>query len=287
MADSKYIIDVDDRSFDQEVLQRSTKVPVLMDFWAEWCAPCKSLTPVLTRLAEQYAGGFILAKVNTDQNQQLAMQCGVRSLPTVLLIKGGQIVDGFIGAQPESAVRALLQRHQVAPVEPAEETPLAAVATADRGEAIAQLRTALEKQPGDHRLHPQLAQLLIAEHRHDEAEEVLKQLPEDKQAGKEVAPLLVHIRFARALDGAPDASTLSQRLTQQSPDSETQYLLALRHALEGEHQAALDALLGLVQRDRQYGDDAARKAMVDVFTLLGGSGPLVKQYRSMLYSALN
>ena len=285
MAESMYTIEVDNNNFDKEVLHRSTQVPVLVDFWADWCAPCKSLMPVLAKLVEEYAGGFILAKINTDENQQLALQCGIRSLPTVVLFKNGQIVDGFIGAQPETAIRVVLERHKITPA--AEQTPAPIVLAGDRKQAIAELRAGLNAKPDNYQLHPQLAQLLIAEGEYAEAEEVLKQLPEDKQQSKDAAPLYVQIRFAHALNGSPDEASLSARLSEQSTDSEAQYLLGLRKAMKGEHAAALDMLLSLVCRDRQYGDEAARKAMVDIFTLLGGSGPLVKQYRSALYSALN
>jgi putative thioredoxin len=287
--ESKQIIDVEDRTFDQEVLQRSMQTPVLVDFWAPWCAPCKALTPVLAKVAEDFAGACVLAKVNADENQQLAQQCGIRSLPTVLLIKGGQIVDGFVGAQPENAIRALLARHGIVAGPKQEQEPSpppCAIAATERPQAIATLRRALQEKPEDAVLATQLADLLVAEGEYEEALTVLKQLPQDKRQGNEVARVEVMARFGAAVKEAPDESILAGRIEGQT-DSEASYLLGLRKAIRGDHEGALALLLALVKRDRKFGDDAARKAIVDIFTLLGGSGPLVKQYRSMLYSALN
>lgn len=289
MVESKFVIEVDDRRFDQEVLARSQQTPVLVDFWASWCAPCRTLGPVLEKLSGEYGGAFLLAKVNTDENQQLATQCGVRSLPTVLLVSQGQIVDGFVGAQPEAAIKALLQRRGVQPAAPGEEEPLPqpAVEVKDRQEAIRQLRARLDSEPDNHALHAQLAGLLIADGDYDAAAEVLDRLPAEKRDDKEIAALRVHVRFGQTAAAAPDSATLEQRLAERPEDSEARYLLGIRQAVSNQHESALDTLLDLVRRDRQYGDDAARKAIIDIFALLGGAGPVVKQYRSRLSASLN
>ncbi|MCA9800319.1 MAG: thioredoxin, partial [Cyanobacteria bacterium HKST-UBA04] len=116
MADSSYIVNVTTDAFETQVIRASFNHPVLVDFWAPWCGPCKSLTPILEKLADEYAGAFMLAKVNTDEEQMLAAQVGVRSLPTVVLIKDGQLLDQFMGALPEGQVRQFLERHIEKPV---------------------------------------------------------------------------------------------------------------------------------------------------------------------------
>jgi putative thioredoxin len=289
MAESDHIIEVTDRTFEQEVLLRSMQTPVLVDFWAAWCAPCKALMPVLAKLAGEYGGAFLLAKVNTDDNQQIAMQCGIRSLPTVVLIKDGQIVDGFVGVQPENAIRALLEKHQIAALaaEPETPAPMPAVPAEDRARAIAELRAMLAGKPGDAAILLQLTELLVAEGEYEAAETALKELSEDKLREADAARLLAAIRLGNLVMGAPDTSALMTRLERDPKDSEAEYLLGIRSALDGAHEIALEYLLSVVRRDRKFGDDAARKAMVEVFALLGGAGPLVKQFRSRLYSALN
>ena len=286
MAEEKHIITVDETNFEQAVLVASQTTAVLVDFWADWCAPCRSLTPVLTKLAEDYGGSFILAKVNSDENQRLAAQVGIRSLPTVLLFVNGQIVDGFVGVQPESAVRALLDQY----VKPAEvneaEPPPRALPAGDRAAAIAELRVQLERTPEDEPALVMLARLLIEEGEPDEAEQLLQRLPADKQMGAEATELGAMIRLSRIGGAAPDEALLRERLATDPRDSEAAHLLGVSLALAGRHEEALETLLALVRRDRAYGDDAARKAMVDIFTLLGG-GPVVKDFRSRLYSALN
>ncbi len=289
MAESDHIIEVTDRTFEQEVLLRSMQTPVLVDFWAAWCAPCKALMPVLAKLVGEYGGAFVLAKVNTDENQQIAMQCGIRSLPTVVLIKDGQIVDGFVGVQPENAIRALLEKHQIAALAAESEVPapMPVVPAEDRGRAITELRAMLAGKPGDATILLQLTELLVAEGDYGAAEAALKELSEDKLGEADAARLLAAVRLGNLVKGAPDTATLMTRLERDPKDSEAEYLLGIRSALDGAHEIALEYLLSVVRRDRKFGDDAARKAMVEVFALLGGAGPLVKQFRSRLYSALN
>ncbi|MCG3143927.1 MAG: putative protein YbbN [Gammaproteobacteria bacterium] len=289
MAETEHIIEVNDRTFEQEVLLRSMQTPVLVDFWAAWCAPCKALMPVLAKLAGDFGGAFVLAKVNTDENQQIAMQCGIRSLPTVVLVMEGQIVDGFVGVQQETAIRALLEKHQVAPrvAQPEVPPPMPAVPPEDRARAIAELRAMAARKPGDAAILLQLTELLVAEGDYAAAETVLKDLSEDRLREADAGRLLAAIRLGSLVSGAPDTATLLTRLEGNPKDSEAEYLLGIRSALEGAHEMALEYLLSVVRRDRKFGEDAARKAMVEVFALLGGGGPLVKQYRSRLYSALN
>jgi putative thioredoxin len=289
MADTANVVEVGDHNFETEVLQQSLQRPVLVDFWASWCAPCKALTPVLEKLAADYGGAFVLAKINSDEQQQLAMQCGIRSLPTVMLIKDGQIADGFVGAQPESAIRALLEKHAIQPLASLEqpEVSVSERLGGDRLQAIAALKAMLAEQPGDEAAILELSGLLIAEGSFSEAGQWMATLGGEKAGSTQAQGLQAALRLAAQLEGVPADEVLRARVETNARDSEAHYGLALREVLRGEAEAGLERLLGIVTRDRKYGDDAARKAMVEVFAMLGGSGPLVKQYRSRLYSAMN
>ncbi|MFO1436240.1 MAG: thioredoxin [Gammaproteobacteria bacterium] len=289
MAEGEFVIDVGTQNFEAEVLQRSLQMPVLVDFWAAWCAPCKALTPILTKVASDYGGAFMLAKVDTDAHQQLAMQCGIRSLPTVMLVREGQIVDGFVGAQPESAVRALLEKHGITPLALDESEPpsVSEQLGGDRLQAIEALRAMMGEGASDESIALELGELLVLEGRYAEAHDVLQKVPESKNSNDRAQRLQAALRLAELLKGAPDPAVLRAQLQENPTNSEALYQFGIQSALSGDHEAGLESLLAVVRRDRKYGDDAARKAMIDVFTMLGGSGPLVKQYRSLLYSAIN
>ncbi len=276
-------MDVDERNFEQEVLLRSAKTPVLVDFWASWCAPCKNLSPILDKLAREFAGRFALVKIDTDRQQMLAMQCGIQSLPTVMLFKNGRVVDGFVGLQPESAIREMLKRHL--PVA-GQETATPEQANVDPRTAVDALRRQIERNPDDHRLQLELARLLVTHGEFAEVESILNRLPEELRQDKAAAPAWAAVRLYNCASGMPDFDALATRMAAADADSAARYGYGLRLALAGRHEEALAVLLELVRRDRKHADDGARKAMLDIFTLLGG-GPLVKQYRSLLYSALN
>jgi putative thioredoxin len=282
-------LDVDERNFEQEVLQRSATTPVLVDFWAAWCAPCNNLSPILDKLVQEFAGRFVLVKIDTDRQQALAMQCGIQSLPTVMLFKNGRVVDGFVGVQPESTIRELLNRHvSPAAAAAAPEPPVMPMPPAtDLKAMVATLRRQLEKTPDDQRLLVDLARLLVTEGSYVDAEEMLKRLPEDKRQDKVAAPLWAAVHLSSIASEMPDLATLQERMTDPQVDSTTRYGYGLRLALAGRHEEALAALLELTRRDRHHAGDGARKAMLEIFTLMGGSGPLVKQYRMQLYSVLN
>ncbi|HTT09034.1 MAG TPA: thioredoxin [Gammaproteobacteria bacterium] len=282
---SKPSVDVDEQNFEQEVLLRSANVPVLVDFWATWCAPCKNLSPILDKLAHEFAGRFALAKIDTDRQQTLAMQCGIQSLPTVMLFKNGRVVDGFVGLQTESVIREMLNRHITAAAAEPETTPVAPPMDVKAG--IDALRRQLGKTPDDHHLLLELARLLVMDGDYAEAEKILNRLPEDRRQDKMTAPLWAAVRLFHSAAEVPDLDTLVPAMAGAEADSGTRYGYGLRLALAGRYEEALAALLELVRRDRRHAGDGARKAMLEIFTLAGGSGPLVKQYRSLLYSALN
>lgn len=282
-----YSADVTLDTFDALVLQKSHQVPVLVDFWAGWCSPCQMLMPRLAKLAEEYQGKFFLAKVDTDAEQKLAGRYGIRSLPTVKLFKEGQVVGEFMGAQPDKTIRDLLDRHIARESDATLAEALRTEAAGDRTGALVKLRSASAADPANDRVKAHLGRLLLESGQTDEAEAVLGKVSADGQADPEIAALLARLEFVRIAVGAPAAEALAQTVAANPGNSEARYQLAARQVLAGEFELAMEQLLEIVGRDRKFGDDAARKALLTVFTLLGGKGDLVKRYRSRLSMALN
>jgi putative thioredoxin len=287
MAESPYSFDVTAENFASIVLQGSMQVPVLVDFWAGWCQPCKILMPLLANLAGEYQGKFILAKVNTEEQQQLAAEYGIRSIPAVKLFHHGELVDEFTGALPEAAIREFLDRH----------IPRASdnlVAEANRllrqGEtekALELMKTARIDDPGNPRVTIAMSRLRATQGKIDEAESLLDSLPPDAMDSPEVAALRARLGFDRATLEAPPAELLARALAEGSADSEALYQLAAYRVMESDYEAALELLLQLLRRDRAFGDDAARKGMLALFELMGAGNPLVARYRSRLFNALH
>ncbi len=287
MSQSAYIADVSQNDFDQMVLQRSHQVPVLVDFWAAWCGPCQMLMPLLARLAEEYAGKFFLAKVNTDVEQGLAAQYGIRSLPTVKLFKDGRIVDDFMGVQPERTIRALLDRHIPRPSDAMIDQGITALRAGDAASAQRLLEQVLALEPNNDRARLELAGVHIAQGRFEEATALLDGLSADGKLDPRSAALRGRLEFARVAAAAPPVAELERAIAANPGDCLARYQLAAVRVLAGDYERALGELLEIVRRDRKFGDDAGRKAMLAVFNLLGSGEELVKKYRTLLSSALN
>lgn len=287
MADSSFIYDVTAENFQQIVLQSSMSRPVLVDFWAEWCNPCKALTPLLTKLADEYQGKFILAKINTEEQQQLAAHFGIRSIPCVKLFLKGQMADEFLGALPEAEVRNFID-----PFIPRESDSLLARAEelllqgdADGAEAL--IGQAAQMDPGSSRVMLANARYLASVGRLEEAEQQLNTLPEEQRNTPEINAMLARLQFDRASADTPPAEALEQRLRENPSDSEAMHQLASHKIMQNDLEGALELLLTLMRSDREYGDDAARKDMLRIFEMLGGQGELVKRYRNRLFNLLH
>ena len=281
----QHSFDVDSVNFHQVVLEGSRDIPVLVDFWAEWCGPCRQLKPLLEKLAEEYQGKFILAKVDSDKNQPLAAQFGVRGIPSVKAFIGGEIVDEFSGAIPESEVRAFLERLLPSP---ADELRIAAGRARDQGnlaQALQQLAEAsrLDLQNEDVRLDA--ADILVELGQLDEARRLFDSLSPAARLEERAQQILARLNFAQS--GGGDEASLRSRLKEQPDDMEARMQLANLLIASGRHQDGLEEMLEMVRRDRAWNDEAARKAILAVFNLLGGQGPLVSDYRRKLASALN
>lgn len=286
MSKSNHAVDVTQDSFRAKVLEQSHRMPVIVDFWAAWCAPCRALTPILDRIAEELGGRLTVAKVDADAEQALAIQYGVRSLPTVKLFRNGQVVDEFMGALPESAVRQFLDRYVERDSDRVRDEALTAHHRGNSERAVALLQQAAADDPDNLRVHLDLAQVLAETGHFQEAEQGLRSLPASQQLEPEVASLLSRIGFASVASGAPDRATLERTVARDPDDLEAGYQLACHRILGADYEGALDLLYRILTRDRGFREDAARRAMLAVFDILGGKGPLVTRYRALMSSAL-
>lgn len=259
--------DVSDADFETAVIERSLQVPVLLDCWAPWCGPCKSLKPVLEKLVQDYGGQFVLAKLNSDECPGVAQALQLRSIPHVFLIKGGQLVDQFTGALPEGQVRAFLDKHLKAPADPVDELREQAAAAPDAALAEALLRQALAMKPGHLEATLDLAERVIARGALDDAQALLDRVAEAARNDRHAA-LAKRIQLARNRP-AGDATALAARIAANPKDFEARFALAAIQAFEGDFGAAFDQLLEVVLRDKGDWREKARAQLVEWFELCG------------------
>jgi putative thioredoxin len=288
MSSGPYSFDATEQNYTDTVLKRSQAVPVLVDFWAAWCAPCQALMPMLQRLSDEYQGKFLLAKVNSDEQQALAHQYGIRSLPTVLLIRHGEVVDRFIGAQQEAVIRQLVDRHIARESDPLRTAARACLDQGDVVRARELLESARRSDPDNHHVTLDLADLAV---RSDDdpaaALELLAALPPEQQQSAPARALSARARLAQELQGTPDIAALELQVGAQAGDLAARYQLALRRILAGMPERGMEDLLEIVRRDRRFRDDGARMALLAAFELLDGQPELVNRFRRSLSSALH
>lgn len=288
MSQDTYIFDVTTATFDQMVIEKSFDQPVLVDFWAEWCAPCKVLMPLLQQITESYQGELLLAKVNCDIEQDIVARFGIRSLPTVVLFKDGQPVDGFAGAQPESEIRKLLDQHVVMPPPPAAD-PLKQAqelfADSRFADAEAVLKALLSEDNTSATALILYARCLAERGELGEARAVLDAVKSDAHKA-ELAGARAQLTFLAEAAVLPEAAELKTRLAQNPQDDEAAHQLAVLQLSRQQYEAALDGLLKLFIRNRTYSDGLPHKTLLQVFDLLGNDHPLVTTYRRKLFAAL-
>ncbi|WP_232823464.1 thioredoxin [Dyella sp. C9] len=277
-----HVFDVREDNFEAEVLQASLTTPILVDFWATWCGPCKTLGPMLEKLAAEFNGAFRLAKVDVDKSQQLAAMFGIRSIPTVMLVKDGQIADGFAGALPEGQLREFLLRH-VQPLDGAETAPAEVIETPE--DAINRIQQAIAAAPEQAELKLDLALALMRAGQADAAEAELAALPANLATDARAVRLRSQLDLARALKDAPLLPELQQRVQADGSDWAARDLLGVRLLLEGEAEAGLDQFLAILEKARDWNDDQAKKRLLAAFATLDDA-ELVGRYRRKMASLL-
>lgn len=287
MSSSPYVFDATIDNFQDKVMQASMTTPVLVDVWAEWCAPCKQLMPILEKLADEYQGGFLLAKVNADQQQELTGSLGVRSLPTIILVKNGQAVDGFNGALPESEIRKVLDKHVEAPAEDPYDTAHRLWEEGDVDGALAILTELNRKDPNNLKVLIDLAQLKAEAGDIETAENVLASLPPEEKMQHQAKQLAARLKFMKQAGELPPVAELEQTLRDNPRDPAALHQLALQHVLKDENAEAMDLLIRLMQTAPDYKDGIAKTTLIELFDKLGNANPDVRAYRRKLYTLMH
>jgi putative thioredoxin len=271
--------------FDRDVLEASRRIPVVVDFWAPWCGPCRALKPILEKLAAEFDGRFLLAKVNTDENPEIAARYGVRGIPNVKAFVDGELAAEFTGAQPESAVRRFLEALVPSPAETLRRDAAGDVARGDFHAAEAKLREAISLDAGSDVARVDLAALLAARQDLASAEAELAAIPEHLRDERATA-LATRIELEQKRASLPDAATLKASVDARPDDLDARLAYADRLVADAQYRAALDELILVVRRDRGERRERARRTIVQVFGLAQDRTELVTEYRRQLASAL-
>jgi putative thioredoxin len=283
------VVDSDTERFAADVIDASNQVPVLVDFWAEWCGPCKQLGPMLEKLVREYAGAVKLVKINVDENQALAGQLRVQSIPMVYAFKGGRPVDAFTGALPESQLRQFIERITGGGGSPVENALEQAKAALDAGDAhgAGQIYSEIFRAEPDNAVAAGgLARSLMAAGDSARAEEFLGTLPDAMQEHQEIAAVRAALDLEKAGSRSGETESLRAAVEADPADHQARFDLALALYGAGDAEAAIDALVEIVKRDREWNEQAARNQLIKIFDALGGTDPVTVAGRRKLSSVL-
>ena len=279
-------VDVTNETFEHEVIEASKSTPVIVDFWAPWCGPCRVLKPILEKLAAEYNGKFKLVKVNSDENRETAAAYGIRSIPDVMAFKDGKPFSHFLGAVPESQVRAFIDALIPAPSEIERVRAAELLKAGDLAGAVEALRKSINLDPANDPARLDLAGLLIELNRLNEAGAVIAAVKPDIDFEERLATLRAALAFARTAGSASDAE-MKARLAADPADHDARFALAGLYAGTKQYREALEELLEIVRRDKDWKDGDARKQILAIFNLAENQPELVSVYRRKLASALN
>jgi putative thioredoxin len=282
---SQYVFEVTEPDFQAKVIDQSRDTPVVVDFWAPWCGPCRMLAPVLEKVIAQRKGGVLLAKVNTDEQQNLAMTYRIEVLPTVIAFVGGKLAHDFVGVLPESELNAFLDR--LVPSEADQQTSAAAkLEKTDPAQAEKLYRAALAADPQHENARLGLARILMAQGKDSEVAELLEPIGVEGEHGAEAAKLSALLWLRQQAASAADEKSLRRRLEAEPKNAQVRYELGLRLAVAEQFQPALDMLLSAGELDRKLAGNQVREAMVKIFHIVGVRSELADNYRQKLSALL-
>lgn len=282
-----FVIDVNLAGFEQEVINKSKLTPVLIDFWAEWCGPCKQVGPILEKLAAEYHGAFILAKVDVDKEQQLAGYFQIKSIPTMVLMKDGKIVDHIPGALSETQLKEFLSHYQIVPATDAEpEAATVEAAPLDPHQEVVRLRHAVLETPADDSLKLELGLALVNTHAYPEALNLFDALPANLAMDERIGKARARIDLAQQAADAPAVEVLEAALAADPDDIEARRFLALQYLVHGKTEQGLEHLLVLLREHRSYQDGLPKKLLIEAFNTIEDED-LVRGYRRRMATLLN
>lgn len=285
-ASTPHVFDATAATFEDTVIRTSLETPVLITFWATGFEACETLGPVLEKLAADYNGGFLLAKVDVAKEQELASAFQIQSVPTVILVKDGQLVDGFPGALPEAQLKEFLNHHGIQPVSIGEEEHVEIAAPpVDPHEEVMRLRKAIEAEPDKAELRLDLALALLQTGATTEAGSLLDGLPANLATDDRTIKAHARLEFSALLKDAPPVEILEAAITADPADLRARHLLGVRQFVSGDAEAGLTQFIEMLQRDRAYGNGLARKTLIDAFRVLDDQD-LVSRYRRKMSSLL-
>lgn len=282
---NEFIVDVTMENAQQMLIDESMQRPVVVDFWADWCAPCKNLMPILESLANEYAGAFLLAKVNADDQQQIAAQFGVRSLPTVIVMQNGQPVDGFQGAQAEPQVRELLSKYLPKPWDALLQQVAPLLQEENWTEALEPLRQAYELSSSDVSIGKTLARVYIELNRCAEAQAIIEAIPLAEQDAQ-YEQLLALLELKQNAAKSPEVTALENALAADPDNVDLQLQLAVQYSQHQHSEEALELLLSMLRKDINCKEGEVKKTTLDIIAALGKADPMAIKYQRQVFSLL-
>ena len=287
MANSPHVFDATAENFPHLVLENSDKGPVLVNFWSPRAGPCLMLMPRLVRLADEFAGRFLLVMLNTDELGRLAREQGVVSLPTVKVYRHGRVVDTLHGAESDEVLRRFIDKQLADTADSRLRNALTAHARGDTGSAVRLAAEAALADPYDPRIPLELAKLLVLQQRYAQADDLLQALPEEARAVPELRRLATHVGFLRAARDAPPLAELERAIADDPDDLEARYRLAAVRLVANDYEAGMQQLFEIVTRGAGTARERARHGLRELFEMLGEDDERVTRYRALLQESMH